>query len=103
MKKARLIGIGAVIIGLYIATALGTAAAYVRAEHSRAAAAYERAGANSERWRDSHVVVVPILPGISVVKSGYSAANVSAESSLKLVAWYVVGTIELLELYGVQA
>jgi len=58
-------------------------------------------GASADKddvWRQSYVVVIPLLPGLALVDSGYSVAPLAGYSSLKVVVWYVLGTFELVPL-----
>lgn len=91
-----------VVVLLYAATGFGTAWRYQRIEMRRAHDAYTRAlGASAEKddvWRHSYVVVIPLLPGLALVDSGGSVGPLAGQSSLKIVAWYVLGTVELVPL-----
>lgn len=49
-------------------------------------------------WRQSYVLVIPLLPGLAFVDSGYSVAPLAGYSSQKIVVWYVLGTFELVPL-----
>ena len=47
-----------------------------------------------------HTLTIPILPGIAIVSSGYSAGPLWGQSSTKIVLWYGLGVRELIPLFG---
>jgi len=100
-KPMREVCLGLAVL-LYATTGFGTAWRYQRLEMRRAYDAYtgslERSADKDDVWRQSYVVVIPLLPGLALVDSGYSVAPLAGYSSVKIVVWYVLGTFELVPL-----